>query len=190
MDVACVLFGRVLDQKGRVDSSYLFNRLLTTHTISFGYLRFQKSLVGWMLKWRGGRVNNPIFPSTLYSLIYTDLQSMSPSAGTEWPSCMQTNQNLGCSQISVLELICIYKRSPWWLLSVACLKWFADPSLHELAPLVELQGYLQAECLWNKVIKWKAFNMNVQLLCPEHRWVLISLLIFNGNEYLSKKNNF
>lgn len=33
IDVACVLFGRVLDQQGRVDSSFLFNRLLTTHTI-------------------------------------------------------------------------------------------------------------------------------------------------------------
>jgi len=33
MDVACVLFERVFNQNRRVDSSYLFNRLLTTYTI-------------------------------------------------------------------------------------------------------------------------------------------------------------
>lgn len=81
---------------------------------------------------------------------------MSPSAGTEWPSCMQIAQKFGCLHLSALELICIYKRSSWWLLFVTCLEWSAVPSLHHLAPLVDLQGYLQAECLWNEVTKWRS----------------------------------
>lgn len=95
MNVACVLFERVLDQQGRIDSSFLFNRLLATHIIRIWISLPSEITFRLNVKMEGEKHKH----LPLNSLLYTELQSMSPSAGTESPSCMQIDQNLSCSHL-------------------------------------------------------------------------------------------